>query len=210
MPLSPANPPGRLNKDPKILPKFEVAKDELLAFMGSSSTITHPGEAAFWTQVDKYGAVESTSGKTSQYYDVVDISGAGFLTHLIGHVNQFAAFCVFRVTVDGVVHLVDLGLVSTTQRAVLGVLFGTSSVTAVGPQSPRMFNSAATLSADGRVMGALSVSSNKPILPAPAAVIGNGLMSVRFDDSLKVEVWETQVGSTTAQDRNAGCIYVLD
>lgn len=173
----------------------------------ANKTQVAPDNAATcWSNVDNCGSYISASFQPENvWYEIVNITGGGFLTSIIGPVAHTVGNheIEFKVTVDGVEEIITL-LCSNASRAILGAIFeGTGATNYSDLDASNQFNVAAEPYGQ-RVHGTHH-------LPSPHFCIEHGLALVRFKESLNIQ-WRivTSRNINTTYNCNSGAMYVTD
>lgn len=165
---------------------------------------------AFVTAVNKSGAAVEIAA-TDTWTTVCDLTGAGFLTAAIGPTcNTTASFeASIRVTVDGVEYVFSSASAPVAySRLVLGGI----------PALEPIINTTSASAGDGDYndIGFGGASTHNGIfvsesiyIPTPNRHIASGVPACRFEQSLKVEVKCSVLGSSQPV-RGAYAVYQLD
>ena len=204
-----ANIATPLNKDASALPKFSVVSANLNALV--DSTIYDANTEGVWLGASTMGAVNVTVSKAADvWHDIVDISGAGFLTHILSPRLLAAGDVDFRITIDGAEITISDIYASAAARAGIGCLLSSDPALASSyfeglvPAYLTRFNSGDL----GRQFYATANGTIEPFLPHPNNAIAN-MQAIRFDESLKVEYRSTAASNATSPSANAAALYQL-
>lgn len=168
------------------------------------------GSSGFWQFLDYNGAYLSTAVLVDTYDTVIEVSGGGFLSSIIGPVMATNDITTIKVNIDGRVEEFDLGIkISGSDRR---VLVGAS--TSKGSGSPytvvrdQIYDNI-DLEAYGQ-SGLNYSSARRELCTARETLARYGLGAVvRFEHYLKVEM-KSSAAQPTAFYSNRGVFCAVD
>ena len=207
--------PGGMTRDPRLLPCFD-ATDILEIKQSSSSTQYTVSSIAFWDSIGWHGAFAASSVDNT-YKTVCDITGSGFLFHVISPaITNTTDDVMFRITVDGTEYVIAKTQTwnksgnANGSRVVLGACGYTGSFYSSSDGIWIRGWPAASSTAAIQSFRALGSGAFAHLL-APENIVTHGYGPyVRFDASLKVEVKVTDVYTVQTYGDRCGATYILD
>lgn len=180
------------NKDPRRLPRFCGGANLWYGGQALNST-------AFQTAIQYSGALSTTALSAGVFDTLLEISGAGgYLGSVIGPASTTGAETTFRITVDGQEYTILTATADLGQRCAIGSSGQPCELITSAPSND--------VSSYGVIVPDTAAKAD---IPAAAVAVGLGLLTVRFDSYLKVEIAnENAVSSGNSGARGAS--YVLD
>jgi len=198
---------SRIVHDPRLLPKSDVVYTEL--FLSNNGSFYNVDNTSFHTIADRYGAIVQCASTANSYNTIVNISGgAGAMSCAYSPiVASTGPVVTFKFTVDGAVTEVQVSVVDSTYRAMIGGL------SAQGVYSHDSFqtyvNTLASSGADQATFS--SVASNISVMVPPLALSGFGgaFPLLGWTNSFKVEVKSTgAINGINNLYNRAGVLYL--
>lgn len=171
--------------------------------------------AGFYTNLAFRGATSSITGAATLVTVANVTSGSGFLCNVVSPTHTASFTPTFVITIDGVAYTIaPSATIASGKRLVLGpVSYGIPTITALGGASLvdhfHDGNCAADAGFSAALTGGVAMADGTCGLLTPEAIINFGLPTLRFEQSLKVEVMAS-LYSANAVDRQCGATYRLD
>ena len=199
------------SNNPDTLPRA-VADASAIGFKTAVGTVVLTNAAGCQTTLATRGATATITADDT-YVTVCDVTGSGFLFHVLSAAGTASDLRTIKITLDGVVYiLATADAIPANSRLVLGaVLAGTAPTTSTG-----------TLTADPGALvgynldffaardGGCPSYGNVIYIPTENEVLSRNFPAIRFESSLKVEA-KSQTKSGTADPYNAAvALYRVD
>lgn len=200
------------NHDPYCIPKWMVtdqSKIRLVGRSGSTQTAYSAGtHVNFWTYLGYKGAIISTMS-VDTWTTVFTVGPGGYrgiLTAVVGpyfyHVGTSATITAdIRITVDGYARTFSRSVTSTGAQGRLGWGYHNPDVVDPGISAPISADEFAAEGTTGDGWQELGFAQ----MSTPASAINRGFPGIYYDDSCKVEVRASHLGSGT-YDKYAGVL----
>ncbi len=161
-----------------LLPRTQDAGD--YAIIDKAAAATASDAVAYFTELANRGAIDSTNWTANTYKTLINLSGSGLVSHIIGPTSAGADITTFEITVDGTLKELPV-LTASGQRAMVGVglnmttLFTTA---AIYVQSMGDLNAAKTIIGD--------TPANGRYMPPWDFMTMMGTPTLRFNTSLLI------------------------
>lgn len=200
--------------NPKQMPLAVFTATEI-NLKNSIGTVLLSSAAGFYTNLAHRGAASAITVAATLVTVVNVTSGSGFLVNLISPTHTSSFTPTFIVTIDGVAYTIaPSAAITSGKRLVLGpVGYGIPTFTALGGATTvdhfHDGNSAADAGFSAAMVGGVAIAGGTCGLYTPEAVINFGLPTLRFEQSLKVEMMASLL-SANAVDKQCGATYRLD
>ena len=200
--------------NPKHMPIAAFASTDLnlktaIALVVSSNT------AGFYTNLAFRGATSSITGAATLVTVANVTSGSGFLCNVVSPTHTASFTPTFVITIDGVAYTIaPSATIASGKRLVLGpVSYGIPTTTALASATLvdhlHDGNCAADAGFSAALTGGVAMADGTCGLLTPEAIINFGLPTLRFEQSLKVEMMASLL-SVNAVDKQCGATYRLD
>lgn len=189
-----------------------TSSTNLLLRYGTASQVYNANSPNFYTYL-AYNGAQNSIITADTYVTLCDLTGAGFLTHVVAPTHTAAYTPSIKLTIDGVVYTFTP---SAAQSALGRMLIGCSIPTSTDATTPVGLGSGISTSFAGgakvggltQVMPAANLSYYQQIL-MEHEVLANNFPALRFESACKVEV-KASLLSATAVDKQAAVQYRLD
>ena len=183
-----------------IMPELSV-EDVDLTMKSDVAVTPNSALAAFWTAFDldytifgwTTASLNPVSNTTEQ--TIVDTTGQGVLTHVVGSALGASGFLTIRITIDGVLKTFISPTIPDEQRFILGHFMGwaaASSTVNLGGGQDKGYN-----------------TTPKIAMITPNQAITENRIGMIFKTSLKVTVQGSVNISSFAETKKSGVAYTL-
>ena len=200
--------------NPKQMPLAAFASTGVNLKDGAGSALLS-NTAGFYTNLAYRGAASAITVAATLVTVVNVTSGSGFLCNLVSPTHTAAFTPTFVITIDGVAYTIaPSATIAAAKRLVLGpVSYGIPTTAALASatlvEHLHDGNSAADAGFSAAMTGGVAIAGGTCGLLTPEAVINFGLPTLRFEQSLKVEMMASLL-SANAVDKQCGATYRLD
>lgn len=198
-----SDPGGNMTRDPRrLIATIDDAADIMDAASGAAST-----GSTFFANLDACGVAVDSNFTASSQKTILSVSAAGELCAVVTPTLASASdTCAVEITVDGVVYTITFTATGSAQRGLLG-----ASRAAADTGSVPSTSIAHTKLNAAKKLGVFATGTVDWGVQSPVACRFFNLPRLRFESSLVVKMTTSQnITSTTNQERQSGCAYILD
>ena len=204
---------GVWSRNPDTLPRT-VVNSQNCGFKSNVGTIVLLNAAGMQTTLAYLGATASITADDT-YATICDVTGSGFLFHVISACSGASNLRTIKITIDGTVYtLATADAIGAYSRMIIGPGFASGAIattdTGIVTSHPGQiggYNYDVFAARDG---GCMSFAQGDLLIPTENEVLSRGLPAIRFESSLKVEV-KSQTKNVGADPYNAAvALYRVD